>query len=58
MDKRFNVTGLFILEIDAENMRGAREKAERILRDSGIDGKVIQVEEARWNERRTGSLQI
>ena len=50
MDKRYRVSGLIILEVEAENMRGAREKAERILRDSGIDGKVIQVEEARCNE--------
>ena len=50
MNKRYEVSGLFILEIDAENMRGAREKAERIIRDSGIYGIVIQVEEARCNE--------
>lgn len=45
MDKRYEVLGLFILEIDAENMRDARETAERILANSGIDGEVIQVEE-------------
>jgi len=50
VNKRYEVSGLFILEIDAENMRGAREKAERIIRDSGIYGIVIQVEEARCNE--------
>ena len=47
MDKRFNVTGLFILEVNAKDMRDARETAERILVNSGIDGKVIQVEEKR-----------
>lgn len=50
VNKRYEVSGLFILEIDAENMRDARETAERILANSGIDGKVIQVEEVRCNE--------
>ncbi len=45
MDKRYSVSGLFILEIDAIDMRDARETAERILVNSGIDGKVIQTEE-------------
>ena len=45
MDKRFNVTGLFILEVEGKDMRDARETAERILANGGIDGKVIQVEE-------------
>ena len=47
MDKRYRVSGLFILEVNAKDMRDARETAERILANSGIDGKVIQVEEKR-----------
>lgn len=47
MDKQFNVTGLFHLGVDAEDMRDAWETAERILANSGIDGNVIQVEEVR-----------
>ncbi len=50
MEKKYHVTGLLSLEVDAEDMRDARETAERILANSGIDGKVIQVEEARCNE--------
>ena len=45
MDKRYRVSGLFILEVNAKDMRDARETAERILANGGIDGKVIQVEE-------------
>jgi preprotein translocase subunit YajC len=47
VDKRYCVSGLFILEVNAKDMRDARETAERILVNSGIDGKVIQVEEKR-----------
>jgi len=47
VDKRFNVTGLFSLEVNAKDMRDARETAERILANSGIDGEVMQVEEER-----------
>jgi hypothetical protein len=46
-DKRYHVSGLFNLEVEGDCMRNARETAERILRDSGIEGKVIQVEEVR-----------
>lgn len=49
MDKRYLVSGLFNLEVEGESMRQARETAERILQTSGIDGKVIQVEEV-YNE--------
>ncbi len=47
MDKRYRVSGLFILDVEAEDSRKASGKAERIMRDSGIDGYVIEVEEAR-----------
>ncbi len=47
MDKRYHVSGLFSLEVDCRDSRQARETAERILKCSGIDGKVIQVEEVR-----------
>ena len=50
MDKRFNVNGIFSLEVEGKDMRDARETAERILQCSGIDGKVIQVEEVRCDE--------
>jgi len=45
MDKRYEVSGLFSLEVDARDMNAAQKTAERILRDSGIDGRVIRVEE-------------
>jgi hypothetical protein len=45
VEKKYHVTGLFSLEVDAEDALGAREKAERILWTSGIEGQVIQVEE-------------
>lgn len=45
MDKRYLVSGLFNLEVEGEETRQAREKAKQILRDSGIDGIVIDVEE-------------
>lgn len=45
MDKRFRVSGLFNLEVEGRDSREAKTKARRILRDSGIDGCVIDVEE-------------
>jgi len=45
--KDFLVSGLFILEVEAEDSRKASGKAERIMRDSGIEGYVIEVEEVR-----------
>jgi len=47
VDKRYHVNGIFSLEVEGKDMRDARETAERILVNSGIDGKVIQVEEKR-----------
>jgi phosphoribosylformylglycinamidine (FGAM) synthase PurS component len=47
VDKQYRVSGLFILEVDAKDMRDAREIAERILANSGIEGYVIEVEEVR-----------
>lgn len=55
MDKRYQVSGIFNLEVDGRDSRQARETAERILRDSGIDGCVIDVEEV-YNERKPSSL--
>lgn len=46
MDKRFRVSGIFNIEVEAKDTREAKTKARRILRDSGIDGCVIDTEEA------------
>ena len=51
MDKRYRVSGLFILEVNAKDMRDAREIAERILADRGIEGYVIEVEDVRKKEK-------
>lgn len=40
---RCEVTGIFILEVDVETYQDARTKARRILRDSGIQGIVMEV---------------
>ena len=45
MDKRYRVEGIFILEVDAEDDREARGKAERILHTSDIDGYIIEEKE-------------
>ena len=47
MYKRYRISGLFILEVNAKDMRDAREIAERILADRGIEGYVIEVEDVR-----------
>lgn len=47
---RYEVSGIFVLKIEAENEQEARTEAQLILREKGIDGYVIQVE-----ERREGS---
>lgn len=47
MGKRFRVSGLFSLEVEGKDSREAKTKARRILRDSGIDGCVIDVEEVK-----------
>lgn len=39
------VTGIFKIEVDAKCYQEAKAKAERILRDSGIDGQVVEVKE-------------
>ena len=47
MDKRYCVSGLFVLEVNAKDIQDAREIAERILANSGIEGfegYVIEVE--------------
>ena len=51
MDKRYRVHGLFILEVEAEDSWEASGKAERIMRDRGIEGHVIKVEEVRRDKK-------
>lgn len=45
MDKRYEVSGLFSLEVEAKDTREAEMKAGRILKDSGIDGCAIEAQE-------------
>jgi len=52
VDKRYRVSGLFILEVNAKDMRDAREIAERILANRGIEGYVIEVEDVRSFDTR------
>lgn len=47
MDKRYRVNGLFILEVNAKDMRDAQETAKRILANGGIEGYVVEVEDVR-----------
>lgn len=47
MDKRYRVSGLFVVEIEAEDSRKASGKVQRIMQDRGIKGYVIEVEETR-----------
>ncbi len=44
MDKRYRVSGIFNLVVEGEEVRDAKETVERILRNGGIDGKVVEVE--------------
>lgn len=46
MDKRFRVSGIFNIEVEVKDYREAKTKVRGILRDSGIDGCVIDTEEA------------
>ena len=55
MDKRYRVNGLFILEVNAKDMRDAQETAERILANSGIEGYVVEVEEVLTRQPRQRS---
>ncbi len=43
MNTRYEVSGIFIIEVEAENEQHAGKKAEQILKDSGITGYVIDV---------------
>ncbi|HHV27950.1 MAG TPA: hypothetical protein GXX63_12255 [Tissierellia bacterium] len=47
MDKRYEVSGLFSLEVEGEDTREAQAKVRRIFRDLGIECQIIDVEEAR-----------
>ena len=47
MYKRYRVSGLFILEVNAKDMRDAQETAKRILVNRGIEGYVVEVEDVR-----------
>jgi len=47
LDKRYRVNGLFILEVNAKDMRDAQETAKRILANGGIEGYVVEVEDVR-----------
>ncbi len=47
MGKRYRVSGLFILEVNAKDMRDAQETAKRILVNRGIEGYVVEVEDVR-----------
>ena len=49
MDKLYRVSGLFVLEVEAEDSREASRKAESIMRDRGIEGHVVEAEEVRNN---------
>ena len=51
VDKRYRISGLFILEVNAKDMRDAQETAERILANSGIEGYVVEVEEVLTRQR-------
>ena len=50
MDKRYHVNGIFSLEVEGKDMRDARKTAERILRDSGIEGYVVEIQEVKTDE--------
>lgn len=41
----YEISGIFVIDVDAKNTRDAEQKAARILRDSGITGYVIDVKE-------------
>ena len=47
---KYEVSGIFAIETEAENEQEARVKVQLILQERGIDGCVIQVK-----ERREGS---
>lgn len=50
MAKKWRVDGIFAVKVDAENRQEALKKAERILRDSGLDGCVMEAEEVKKDE--------
>ncbi len=57
MYKRYRVNGLFILEVNAKDMRDAQEIAERILVDRGIEGYVVEVKDVRKDKIKERGLQ-
>lgn len=48
--QHFQVSGIFHMALEAEDDREAKRKAEQILRDNGIDGCALSVEEKRLND--------
>jgi hypothetical protein len=44
---KYEVSGIFVIETEAENEQEARVKVQLILQERGIDGYVIQVKERR-----------
>lgn len=50
MDKRYRVDGMFSLEVEGRDNQEAEGKVKRILKCSGIDGIVIEVEEVKTDE--------
>ena len=47
---RYIGSGIFAIEVDSENRVDAQRKVERILRDSGIDGDVLEMSEVEASE--------
>lgn len=47
MDKRYKVDGIFNLEVEGKDSREAEMKVYRILKDSGIDGCIIEAQEVK-----------
>ena len=53
MDKRYRVSGIFILNVEGKNKQEARAKSHRILCADGIEHYFMEIDELKTDEVKT-----
>mgnify|MGYP000955022774 CR=1 FL=1 len=49
--QRCEVSGIFTIEVESKDCREAKEKAQRILHNSGIAGHVVSVKKKKKEDK-------
>lgn len=49
--QRYEASGIFTIEVESKDCREAKEKAQRILHNSGIAGHVVSVEKKKKEDK-------